>query len=123
MSRGAAGTLHRSTMTRRHPPSRSPEAVEADIHGASSRFRRIGLVPADPSADVQEVSERIKCTGCGSVDLVASGVFEHGTWTHRLTCWTCRDCQSVVAVREEEVASEGTVKPKDGQASSDALLP
>jgi hypothetical protein len=62
------------------------------------------------------------CTDCGSVDLAASGVFEHGTWTYRLTCWTCRDCQSVVGVREEEVTSEGTVKTKDRQASSDSLL-
>jgi hypothetical protein len=32
--------------------------------------------------------------------MVASGVFEHGTWIHRLTCWTCRECRSIVAVPE-----------------------
>jgi hypothetical protein len=46
------------------------------------------------------MNEHIVCTECGSESLVASGVFEHGTWIHRLTCWTCRDCRSIVAIPE-----------------------
>jgi hypothetical protein len=42
------------------------------------------------------------CGECGSGSLVASGVFEHGTWIHRLTCWTCLDCRSVLAIPESE---------------------
>jgi hypothetical protein len=41
------------------------------------------------------------CPECGSGALVASGVYEHGTWIYRLTCWTCRDCQTIVAVPVE----------------------
>jgi hypothetical protein len=51
-------------------------------------------------ADVWLMNEQIRCPECGSEDLVASGVYEHGTWVHRLTCWTCRDCEAIVAVRE-----------------------
>jgi hypothetical protein len=40
------------------------------------------------------------CPACGSESLVASGVFEHGTWIHRLTCWTCSDCRTIVAIPE-----------------------
>jgi hypothetical protein len=50
------------------------------------------------------MNERIVCTECGSESLVASGVFEHGTWIHRLTCWTCQDCRSIVAIPEGRVA-------------------
>jgi len=48
------------------------------------------------------VSEPVVCPECGSGSLVASGVYEHGTWIHRLTCWTCRDCLTVVGVAEDE---------------------
>ncbi len=57
------------------------------------------------SADDVAMSERNVCPECGSGSLVASGVLEHGTWIHRLTCWTCRDCRSVLAIPE----AEGTV--------------
>ena len=46
------------------------------------------------------MSKEFVCTECGSDSLVSSGVFEHGTWIQRLTCWTCRDCQTVIAVPE-----------------------
>ncbi len=62
------------------------------------------MVDARP-ADNAGMSEHSLCPECGSDSLVASGVFEHGTWIHRLTCWTCRDCRSVVAIPE----AEGTV--------------
>ena len=35
--------------------------------------------------------------------MVASGVFEHWAWIDRLTCWTCRDCQAIVAIRETDI--------------------
>jgi hypothetical protein len=47
-----------------------------------------------------QVSKQLVCLECGSGSLVASGVYEHGTWIHRLTCWTCRDCQTIVAIAE-----------------------
>jgi len=49
------------------------------------------------------MSKEFVCTECGSDSLVSSGVFEHGTWIQRLTCWTCRDCQTVIAVPESGV--------------------
>jgi hypothetical protein len=57
-------------------------------------------------ADAAGVTEQIMCIECGSTSLVASGVFEHGTWIHRLTCWTCRDCQTIFAVPEADVRPE-----------------
>jgi len=51
------------------------------------------------------VSEPVVCPECGSGSLVASGVYEHGTWIHRLTCWMCSDCHTVVAVAEEDPAA------------------
>jgi len=50
------------------------------------------------------VSEQMVCSECGSASLISSGVFEHGTWIHRLTCWTCRDCRTVFAVAEAETS-------------------
>lgn len=49
------------------------------------------------------MSKEFVCTECGSDSLVSSGVFEHGTWIQRLTCWTCRDCQTVIAVPESGI--------------------
>jgi len=46
------------------------------------------------------MSDHEVCPACGSGSLVASGVFEHGTWIHRLTCWTCSDCRTIVAIPE-----------------------
>jgi hypothetical protein len=51
------------------------------------------------------MNEHSACLECGSNALVASGVFEHGTWILRLTCWTCRDCRSIIAVPEAAVRS------------------
>jgi hypothetical protein len=51
------------------------------------------------------VSEQIVCPECGSGSLVACGVYEHGTWIYRLTCWTCRECQTIVAVPVGEAAT------------------
>ncbi len=51
---------------------------------------------------IRAVGEENVCGECGSGSLVASGVFEHGTWIHRLTCWTCLDCRSVLAIPESE---------------------
>jgi hypothetical protein len=51
--------------------------------------------------------------------MQASGVFEHGTWIHRLTCWTCRDCQAIVAVRETDIlASAETAPPLPSSGSA-----
>ena len=57
------------------------------------------------------VSEQIVCPECGSGSLVAAGVYEHGTWLYRLTCWSCPDCQSVVA------APEGKARGLDPEAN------
>jgi transposase-like protein len=51
------------------------------------------------------VSEQIECPDCGSESLVASGVYEHGTWIYRLSCWTCRDCQTIVAFPEGDATA------------------
>ena len=47
------------------------------------------------------MSEHSICTECGSDSLVASGVLEHGTWIQRLTCWTCKDCRSIVIMPDD----------------------
>jgi ribosomal protein S27AE len=59
------------------------------------------------AADDPAMSEQKACPECGSESLVASGVFEHGTWILRLTCWTCKDCRSIVAIPEEPVRVAG----------------
>lgn len=56
--------------------------------------------------DARDMSQPDACEACGSEDLVASGVFEHGTWIHRLTCWTCRSCRAVVAIPEAELGED-----------------
>jgi ribosomal protein S27AE len=69
------------------------------------------------------VSEQIICPECGSGSLVASGVFEHGTWIYRLTCWTCRDCQTIVAFPEGDASAlypEANVNPTLGTESAPA---
>jgi hypothetical protein len=65
----------------------------------------------DRQADAGRVSEEIVCSECGSNQLVASGVFEHGTWIHRLTCWTCLDCQTIVAVAEPDALATAEAAP------------
>jgi hypothetical protein len=82
------------------PPARCAIVMAADIRCASGYFHSVGLLGDVQLADARPVNEQIVCPECGSGSLVASGVYEHGTWIHRLTCWTCRDCQTVVAVRE-----------------------
>jgi hypothetical protein len=62
------------------------------------------------------VSDQIVCSECGSTSLVASGVFEHGTWIQRLTCWTCRDCQAVVAVPESDIRMTAETAPSSPAA-------
>ena len=47
------------------------------------------------------MSEHSICTECGSDSLVASGVLEHGTWIQRLTCWTCKECRSIVIIPDD----------------------
>jgi hypothetical protein len=47
----------------------------------------------------------ILCPECGSDSFVESGVFEHGTWIRKLTCWTCNDCRAIVAIPEEQLQS------------------
>jgi hypothetical protein len=61
------------------------------------------------------VREQNQCPECGSGELVASGVYEHGTWIHRLVCWTCNDCQAIVAIRE------GAAAQLDAGSTSDQL--
>jgi hypothetical protein len=60
------------------------------------------------------MSEEVVCSECGSASLISSGVFEHGTWVQRLTCWTCRDCRTIFAVPEAEASgldAEGVDAP------------
>ena len=60
------------------------------------------------------------CLECGSASLVSSGVFEHGTWTHRLTCWTCRDCRTVFTVPgADALGLEEAVDAPPGRGSAD----
>lgn len=54
-------------------------------------------------ADGVAMSEHNVCTECGSGSLVVSGVLEQGTWVHRMTCWTCRDCRAIVVIPDERV--------------------
>jgi hypothetical protein len=58
---------------------------------------------------IPRMNENSACPECGSKALVASGVFEHGTWILRLTCWTCRDCRSIVAIPESEIGTGDAV--------------
>ena len=51
------------------------------------------------------MNEHSACPECGSESLIAAGAFDHGTWTLRLTCWTCRDCRSIVAIPESQIRS------------------
>jgi len=62
------------------------------------------------------VTDQIVCSECGSDSLVASGVFEHGTWIQRLTCWTCRDCRAIVAVPESEIRPSAETAPSSPAA-------
>ena len=83
----------------RHPPS---SVTTADIFWQWSDSVSVGLIGDTRPADAVRVSEQIVCSECGSASLISSGVFEHGTWIHRLTCWTCRDCRTIFAVPEAE---------------------
>jgi len=65
-------------------------------------------------ADAGRVSEPIVCSECGSASLISTGVLEHGTWIHRLTCWTCRECRTIFTVPEAEASgldAEGVGAP------------
>jgi ribosomal protein S27AE len=77
------------------------------LSGATGYFRCVGLLGDAQLPDARDVTEQIVCPECGSGSLVASGVYEHGTWVYRLTCWTCRDCQTVVAFPEGEATALG----------------
>ena len=70
----------------------------ADIVRRWAHSASVGLIGDARPADAGHVSEQIVCSECGSASLISSGVFEHGTWIHRLTCWTCRDCRTIFAV-------------------------
>jgi transcription elongation factor Elf1 len=52
---------------------------------------------------LRRMTDQIVCPECGSSSLVACGVYEHGTWQYRLSCWTCRDCRAVVGVAEAAI--------------------
>jgi hypothetical protein len=66
------------------------------------------------------MSEHNVCGDCGSEDLVAVGVFEHAKWIYRLTCWTCRDCRTVVAAAEEDTRVVGVTQEPTGLAANSA---
>jgi len=76
----------------------------ADIVWQWSDSASVGLIGDTRLADAGRVSEQMVCSECGSASLISSGVFEHGTWIHRLTCWTCRDCRTIFAVAEAETS-------------------
>lgn len=87
------------------PPTcddRSYTVTTADITRQWSDSGSVALIGDPRLADAGLMSEQIVCTECGSTSLISSGVFEHGTWIHRLTCWTCRDCRTIFAVPEAE---------------------
>jgi hypothetical protein len=76
----------------------------ADIVWQWSDSVSVGLIGDPRSTDAGRVSEQIVCSECGSASVISSGVFEHGTWIHRLTCWTCRDCRTIFAVPGAEAS-------------------
>ncbi len=76
----------------------------ADIVWQWSDSASVGLIGDARPADAVRVNEQIVCSECGSTSLISSGVFEHGTWILRLTCWTCRDCRTIFAVPEAEAS-------------------
>jgi hypothetical protein len=92
-------------VTRKRPPVRYATVPTTDIESASGYSGAVALLGDVQLADAWPVSEQMGCPECGSRSLVASGVYEHGTWIYRLTCWTCRDCQTIVAFRESEAAA------------------
>ena len=94
--------------TARRANRRPPSGVRtADIVWQWSHSTSVGLIGDARPADAVRVSEQIVCSECGSTSLISSGVFEHGTWIHRLTCWTCRDCRTIFAVPEAEGSGLG----------------
>jgi len=83
----------------------SPEQRKmADIVWQWSDSASVGLIGDPRPTDAGRVSEQIVCSECGSASVISSGVFEHGTWIHRLTCWTCRDCRTIFAVPGAEAS-------------------
>ena len=91
--------------------------MAADIVWHRSHSACVGLIGDAHLADAGRVSEQVVCLECGSASLVSSGVFEHGTWTHRLTCWTCRDCRTVFTVPAAEALgldAEDVIAADDG---------
>jgi len=103
-----------------HPPS---HVMAADIVWQRSHSASVGLIGDAHLADAGRVSEQVVCLECGSASLVSSGVFEHGTWTHRLTCWTCRDCRTVFTVPAAEALgldAEDVIARPVGPSGDDA---
>src|SRR3954454_25131150 len=70
----------------RHPPSTVTQRPIFLWQWSDSTS--VGLIGDAHVADARRVSEQIVCSECGSASLISSGVFEHGTWIHRLTCWS-----------------------------------
>jgi len=97
--------------------------MAADIVWHRSHSACVGLIGDTRLADAGRVSEQVVCLECGSASLVSSGVFEHGTWTHRLTCWTCRDCRTVFTVPAAEALgldAEDVIARPVGASGDDA---
>ncbi len=89
----------------------SPSAVlSAPRHpnGDSSRASvstRLAVVNHEGSAaETMGMSSSPSCQACGSQSMIEFAVFEHGTWVRKLTCWTCTDCRTVVAVPDDLVS-------------------
>ena len=63
------------------------------------------------ASETSVMSQPSNCQECGSSTWIESGVFEHGTWIRTLTCWTCTQCRTIIAVPEE--ASEDVLLTQD----------
>jgi hypothetical protein len=90
----------------------SPHRTETVRRGSVRRWSNSVWVRSMDDAwlaDAVGMNEHSACPECGSQALVASGVFEHGTWILRLTCWTCRDCRSIVAIPESQIPATDDV--------------
>lgn len=94
-----------SAGTRPYPPQcRIPPLRRRSVR-RSAICASVGLMDDTRLADAAAMSDENGdiCTECGSDSIVASGVLEQGTWIQRLTCWTCKECRSVVLMPQNEV--------------------
>jgi hypothetical protein len=87
----------------RHPPRQRRTSTDGGDSVSSGHIRVVAFIREAVVSDGRRMSDHVVCPECGSSSLIACGVYEHGTWQYRLSCWTCRDCRAVVGVAEAAI--------------------